>query len=606
MGRMGRLATTLLVALGMLFAPFSFSQQRVEYGERRLLFDHEAHNGNGSTADVADINSDLLGDSIDLDTGELSFRHVDISIPGNSNLPVEFVRIINSDPDRPNFFGNPTSTRSRGLANWHADYDYILLHSIKSNGTAGCVSNTTVVDSSDEIYVTPRVNIAGKTELLLKTSGTNNSKIFGSEQPEYTTSSMWKIKQTKSMGRCTWSLTTTDGRKFEFGQVRIMDTKGGKKKHAMLITKVSDVHGNYVKYIYKGRENRLTEIKSNDDRKIRISFRADGTVDCVFSNGTPGLSGEIVWIYKFENISSGSRLKYLKTVNFDSKIKWEFNPLYGVYSHSSNSYARRCIFGQNARVKHSSGLVAEYKTKKIVNFVEAESPNGHIGTSHRAACLPPTDVYNNVGMYSNALKSGSISDGSSSYGKFSTFFTSAVIEKKYTFLDNTTAVWSVDYGEGDLFNANSSRYSMNKTVHKNQNSPKTVDITKPKIRTVTDPLGVKYVVKFGRSLNLFGAAATKVFLDGNRETRTGLYHLANDKFYFPATGRYLTPELPSALTLNKEDWVINKYVLAENNPINFSLNISNNEATRYIRDDIDTIHQVNRRPTLHHFFNHLD
>jgi hypothetical protein len=34
----------------------------------------------------------LLGDQVDLNTGTLSFEHVDVSLPGNSNLPVEVRR----------------------------------------------------------------------------------------------------------------------------------------------------------------------------------------------------------------------------------------------------------------------------------------------------------------------------------------------------------------------------------------------------------------------------------------------------------------------------------------------------------------------------------
>ncbi len=37
----------------------------------------------------------LLGDNIDLHTGRLSFEHVDVSIPGNSHLPVEIRRRLN-------------------------------------------------------------------------------------------------------------------------------------------------------------------------------------------------------------------------------------------------------------------------------------------------------------------------------------------------------------------------------------------------------------------------------------------------------------------------------------------------------------------------------
>lgn len=44
---------------------------------------------------VAAHDTSLLGDNIDLHTGRLSFEHVDVSIPGNSKLPVEIRRRLN-------------------------------------------------------------------------------------------------------------------------------------------------------------------------------------------------------------------------------------------------------------------------------------------------------------------------------------------------------------------------------------------------------------------------------------------------------------------------------------------------------------------------------
>jgi hypothetical protein len=41
---------------------------------------------------VATLGPDLFGDSADLDSGALSFSATDVSLPGNSGLPVAFTR----------------------------------------------------------------------------------------------------------------------------------------------------------------------------------------------------------------------------------------------------------------------------------------------------------------------------------------------------------------------------------------------------------------------------------------------------------------------------------------------------------------------------------
>ncbi|HEX7048421.1 MAG TPA: hypothetical protein VF275_12690, partial [Gammaproteobacteria bacterium] len=43
------------------------------------------------------LGTDLAGESLDLNSGQVSFRHVDVSIPGNSVLPVEFARTLALD-----------------------------------------------------------------------------------------------------------------------------------------------------------------------------------------------------------------------------------------------------------------------------------------------------------------------------------------------------------------------------------------------------------------------------------------------------------------------------------------------------------------------------
>lgn len=61
----------------------------------------------------------ILGDHIDIDTGVLSFYVVDVSLPGNNELPVQFGR-----RRAPAFDGRDAGTA--GLRNWYTDAPRIM------------------------------------------------------------------------------------------------------------------------------------------------------------------------------------------------------------------------------------------------------------------------------------------------------------------------------------------------------------------------------------------------------------------------------------------------------------------------------------------------
>ena len=523
-------AIMLVITLSIIVAPIGHTQHWVQDGLRRLLYDHEA---NHTTIDEQSLSEFGIPDDdsrINVSTGELVLRHTDIDIPGNSALPVRFTRIIDSDPNRPSFLGNPASKTSRGLANWKVDLPYILLSSVHSGGTAGCISDSTVLGVKDELFVAPIVYIEGKKLNLLKTANSSNSNHFGTSSPKYTTSESMKIEQVKSGNSCKWTVTTTDGIKYEFGQVNILETKNGKIKHAMLITLITDPHGNYVRYTYDGRNKRLTKITSNDNRVIKMVYNRDGTLECAVANPDSKTTTKRIIYYKYQPASKrGQKTLYKAGIN-NTGIFYQYNGLAGIYSHQENDYARRCRFGTGARIRYPTGLIVNIETKKIVNFVEAESPDGHKSTSHRAACLKPITeppdplAPENIGLEflnpwpsPRPVRTMSITDGSSKYGKFSTYFTSAVTRLTVTDEKNKTYIWKFEYDEGDEYKSVPSSDS-SQSVHKNASKPVYVDITKPKKRTTIYPDGSKRVYMVGRSLKDTGLLISKEIFDKGSTT----------------------------------------------------------------------------------------
>src|SRR5690606_37111825 len=86
----GRRILPLVVASLLLFISTAYSAEGVTPDDEvsKLYTVNEAFDMLGT---------DIAGESLDLNSGQLSFRHVDVSIPGNSALPVEFARTLAVD-----------------------------------------------------------------------------------------------------------------------------------------------------------------------------------------------------------------------------------------------------------------------------------------------------------------------------------------------------------------------------------------------------------------------------------------------------------------------------------------------------------------------------
>ncbi len=519
--------------------------------QSRFVFDHEANVTNTLVLGPKEMTSGILGDFINLDTGELSFRQPDVELKGNFDISVSVIRYIDSDDDRPKFTTSELAGGSTGTANWGLELPYILLHSIKKGGTVGCISSAHSVDMFDKLHLVPRLSVGrNKRWTLLKSGNSTNSEVFGISLPDNTTSTMWRINQTKKNGKCSWKAVAPDGKTYEFGQPYILAKRSdGAKKHAVLITKITDVHGNWVQYTYDKTHKRLKTITSSDERKIQLVYRSNHELEGIVANSRK-------WVYTYKKMSAGSNVKYLYRVTLPDGRYSEFDKLLGVSHYRSSFHAQRCIFGSGARIKHYTGTVGTYKTRKIVNFSEVSSQNGHLNNSHRAECLPPTDFFGTVfedsvyrqilnsngylsSYYANqylqnkintAMSSASLSDGQSKFGNFSTYFTSAVSEKKLESPDGTSIIWTYDYDEGDLYNGDYSEKTSTKSVHKGGNVVE-VDTSKPKKRTVTGPLGNKYEFNFGRSLHNTGALLSEIIYTkgSTKASRTVAYEYVHAK-----------------------------------------------------------------------------
>lgn len=503
-----------LFALQLMFlASLGFCKSAVEQDERRHLFDVKAYMANGLKVGPEELNSGLVGDFINLDKGSLSFSNTDIDLPGNFSLPVQLTRTISGDKYSPKFITTGPTSVNASRAVWGLDLPYITLATITPSGTVGCLEDRSNVDIyyknhvgyKNQYYEVPRFHAPGGSGLLLESSKKSpNTEVFGKNPPEFTNNESWKISQIKKNGKCTWKAKDTKGNTYYFEQPVVLSNFNGTRRHAVVVTKVTDINGNWVKYSYDNkRGNRISRIYSSDDRVITFHYNNRGRLSKAVANGR-------TWTYSYDTERWwGDNLHYLKKVTRPDGLYWEYDSLKGASAHIKN----RCVFGSGAYVRHPSGVKAYFKTKKIVNFAEARPPYGYIGASQRAACLPSKFEYQ-TNFYEKPILSSIISgkdqakfepldDGKSKHGIFVTFFSSAPVEKKLVNIDKTESIWKYVYSEGDLYNPDMTKNS-DPTVHKSSTNKVAVNTKLGKVRHVIDPFGTKHEFTYGRSLTNTG------------------------------------------------------------------------------------------------------
>ena len=186
----------------------------------------------------------------------------------------------------------------------------------------------------------------------------------------------------------------------------------------LFVTKVIDVHGNWVKYTYSD-DGKLTKIHSNDDRKITITYKKDSNdVSSVTANGR-------TWRYEYKKQNLTHQHKrtkdnvLTKVILPDSQY-WEFELS---AMRSVRLPYKRCR-SPNARtdsIKHPYGVISTYKLKET--FLDA------------------TVVLNPRVKHINLCK-----DGSPNQSKRAL----SLVEKTLKGKNTTKSVWKFEYQNGTI------------------------------------------------------------------------------------------------------------------------------------------------------------
>jgi RHS repeat-associated protein len=284
---------------------------------------------------VATLGRDFVGDSIDEASGNLSFRHVDVSLPGNSHLPVEFARTYRIDGI--DYSGNI-------LGGWLPDVPFIT---VRLDGAIGwvadggsgtdshCFANAVVrmsgasnPDAHKKLAGGLRMSIPGQgMQPLVRPSNYTVNHPYYVELPRIdaktgTTKDNWKVICEGDISNApgqAMTATAPNGDKYIFDVFvkryagmethTTSDTRGGGGEqlevnqafhYILYASKIIDVSGNEVSYSYDGG-GYLTKISANDGRTIDISYK--GSLFTEVPNSSTDLFS-VDWESTYKSISS--------------------------------------------------------------------------------------------------------------------------------------------------------------------------------------------------------------------------------------------------------------------------------------------------------------
>ncbi len=340
------------LALGVALAALTCASLPVHADTDPAL---ESNRLNRPSDTIGTIGSGLFGDSVDLYSGSASFNATDISIPGNSRLPVSLGRHLDvKEADQ--YGGLP------GFANWEIDVPYLTGYFSEAGWTATAgggfdgstpTTNRCSLDGGTASAIPPSItkffsaSIYGRNywsgnQMYVPGAGTQEMLVNNSTSPHPTdgktyywvTKNLWTfscLPTLPSGGAGEGFLATSpDGTRYYFDRMMYAtaantdislpytDSKGGtvyttfqRYKYWIVASHIVDRFGNTVTYNYDANDQ-LNSIAANDGRSIQLTYGANGNIASAsngshtwtYQYGTNGLSAVVQpdgssWSYQY-------------------------------------------------------------------------------------------------------------------------------------------------------------------------------------------------------------------------------------------------------------------------------------------------------------------
>ena len=341
--------------------------------------------------DITAETTGLVGEQIDQGTGAISFAQTDISIPGNSKLPVEVRRVFNDA----NFKQNATaefSDWSLDLPSIHTTLMYAETQSAGSWGKglecSGGQEPGPIEHKTGPIMAKSYWNGT----VLLVNGGQQHLLQVGLPDKAYTTKSHWKFtcyKRADGKGEG-FRGVDPNGIIYKFDTPHAVqsfassDRQISKPYHVYLrVSSMEDPYGNWVKFNYTAYKNanqktsqRLDSIQSNDGRLITFTYHTTAgqqhLVKQITANGQS-------WEYQYTNDRMPTLAKTILPADPNNPGQlsfwqydlqqlnlWHNDTLIAEYQDMQSSCQKRPAFTRGS-IKHPEGALAEFELEPVIH-----------------------------------------------------------------------------------------------------------------------------------------------------------------------------------------------------------------------------------------------
>jgi RHS repeat-associated protein len=339
----------------------------------------------GAEARLEVLGDGLLGDSIDPNTGSLSFTHIDVSLPGNSGLRVAVSRTINQGrlkhhSDKHGFYRweleIPKITESVPNLALNSSYTCQGLRD-NANERKFRYDNGQEFESYPSVSDGFQMHIPGQGTKAMFRGVQGNQWKSGAD---FATPDNWVIECVDATSPTLWGADSyvayaPNGNKYTFDKKVLrrapdideifVHPNGAfaevrKDIWSFFATKVEDRHGNYVDYTYD-TDGRLTRIEANDGRRIDLAYASPN--DWVTSVTAHGRT----WTYEYQSGLSKVNLPDGRFWEIDTgQMFWEPEP-------GTNCTADAGRLDPQITIKHPSGVTGVFDLKETTHWKKHNS-----------------------------------------------------------------------------------------------------------------------------------------------------------------------------------------------------------------------------------------
>lgn len=254
-----------------------------------------------SAGEFASVPDAEFGDSWNHDTGEASFSHIDVDIPGNFALPVSVTRTRSRNPVAlfsSGMFGDWDLAMPRVEYTWREGWsNYFEPTRCRSPLPSAQYNRGSQAIRPYAFYFGMTIHDLNGASHRLMSPGNGWPSLALGSAPHLTTKTLWKISclAGAASGRDGFLATSPDGTTYRFDREvhrRTVKVAGTVRDSQVSIypSVVTDAHGNTVSYIYG--PHGPTRITASDGRTISLVYNAAGHISEVRANGR-------VWRYTY-------------------------------------------------------------------------------------------------------------------------------------------------------------------------------------------------------------------------------------------------------------------------------------------------------------------